>query len=1052
MNRILLNTGFVCLLCLAPTCAVSAEQGRAEKQGWFDGEWQKFRVYPHLDRAYRQIEQGRKAEAAVELQKLLDAFPLEAQARNMLLFLLLEEHQYDRAAEHVEILLRDNPDALPLLWAKVAVLKHQGHHAQAAGVLERMRSLADEPAELGRIALESAESHLKDGQADKAVSVLESPWAARAQGQQRAQILLQLVDLHTKNRNFDKALHVLRQWEEEGLRVDFRVVAARAAVLAQMGRLQNALDAWNAALALTTNQSERLQVLQAMGFLYAQLKQYPAAQQALKQALELKPGNEMLLAALGGVLYSMGEYAEAEAAFRGAWEASPQAVHQIAMARSMLRQGKYDEATRILQLIDDPALRPDALAALGETAERRGQLAEGASHYLEAHSAQANKDPQLLLQAAQLYAQSRMPDAALATLEILGEKPSLSSRQMRQYYSLRAEIYMSKRQFALARQDWQRVLALPDLSRADKGFLLEQLAYAAQGAKDEAGAYRAFVQALKAGRESQNLRLQLAYAAFGLKKYPEAKKHFTHILTVGAYAPVHGIAHVGLARVHFVQGRPGLAVESLHRAKPLLNTADSAVMYDYYRELAASYAAGQRPAEAAQAYAAARDIKRDPVMDCAHAVVLRQAGQHVQALALWQELEGQTLDSACETLRHGEQGRSHAALKALPEALDHYALAVEHKPTADVLREAGTLQRVQGEANNALNSHNQAQQLQPAASILVERAYDNLVLERFADAVTDMEQALNEEPNYLALYPELGYAHKRLVNNADASRWFRQAIDNAWMVPVHNAVDEKALRRSIYDYRGEVAKLENHFDATFVWSAATGKTGRIENSAIARSASGTELAWTPPVIGLRDDKVFQVVGRVMWSTPPDSVKIPVERGIQGAVGLRAKPLRDQNIVFGAEKLFKLGEDAEDNWLFRAMGSWGSEIQPFESDWFYWSIYAETDYFAAPPVRWAFSGEARAGWTWNVGSANKFFVSPHVVANGIAWTDQAFTSYREAGVGLLLRYLYNETKYEGPRSSVEFLLQYKIGETFNTPGSRTQERNTHALFSTLSFTF
>lgn len=1052
MNRILLCAGFACLLCLAPTFAAGAQQENAEKQGWFDNEWQKFRVYPHLDRAYRYIEQGRKTEAAAELQKLLDAFPLEAQARNMLLFLLLDEHQYDRAAEHVDILLKDTPNVLALLWAKVAVLKHQGQHAQATALLERMRSLADEPAELGRIALESAESHLKDGHLDKAISILESPWVARVQGEQRSQILLQLIDLHTKNRNFDKALHSLRQWEEAGLSLDFRILSARGTVLAEMGNSQGALDAWNTALARATKQDERLQALRATGFLHAQLHQYPAAKKAFIQALELSPGNEILLASLGEVLYSMGEYAESESAFRGAFEASPKALHQLALARAMMRQGKYDAAVNTLQQIDDPALRPKALAALGKTAEQMGQLTEGARWYQEAHSIQINKDPQLLLRAAQLYYQSNMPDAGLAVLEILGENPNLSLQQMRQFYTLRAEMYMRKHQFALARQNWQQALALSGIAQAERGFLLEQLAYAAQKAEDPVAAYAAFAQALKSGRESQNLRLQLAYTAFGLKKYPEAKQHFEHILRVGAYAPAHGIAHLGLARVHFVQGRPGLAVETLQRAKPLLNAADSTVMYEYYRELAASYAAGHRPTEAAQAYAAAGAIKRDSAVDCAHAVVLRQSGQPQQALALWQELEGQQLNSECEKLRHGEQGRCYAALDNIPDALSQYALAAAQKPMANDLREAGTLQRIQGEAKNALDSHNHAQKIQASASILVERAYDNLMLERFTDAVADMTQALAEEPQYLALYPELGYAHKRLVHNAEAASWFRQAIDNAWAVPVHTSVDEKALRRSIYDYRGEVAKLENTFDATFVWSAATGKTGRIENSAIARSASGTELAWTPPVIGLRDDKLLQVVGRVMWSTPPDNLKIPVERGIQGAVGLRAKPLRDQNIVFGAEKLFKLGEDAEDNWLFRAMGSWGSEIQPFESDWFYWSIYAETDYFAAPPVRWAFSGEARAGWTWNVGRANKLFVSPHLVANGIAWTDWAFTSYREGGVGLLVRYLYNETKYETPRSSVEFLLQYKIGETFNTPSSQTQQRNTHALFSTLSFTF
>lgn len=182
----------------------------------------------------------------------------------------------------------------------------------------------------------------------------------------------------------------------------------------------------------------------------------------------------------------------------------------------------------------------------------------------------------------------------------------------------------------------------------------------------------------------------------------------------------------------------------------------------------------------------------------------------------------------------------------------------------------------------------------------------------------------------------------------------------------------------------------------------------------------------------------------------ESVRIPSE-AVQGAAGVRAKPWSSQNVVVGVEKLFKLGEDSEDNLLFRLMGSWGSEIKPYEADWFYWSVFLEADYFAMAPARAAFTGEIRAGWTWNVNKKNTVLVTPHVVANAIHWTDVEYVSYREVGPGLSLRFLFNETKYETAGTELEFLLQYKVGETFNTSG-RSQERNTHALFSTLAFRF
>src|SRR2546430_13427231 len=42
------------------------------------------------------------------------------------------------------------------------------------------------------------------------------------------------------------------------------------------------------------------------------------------------------------------------------------------------------------------------------------------------------------------------------------------------------------------------------------------------------------------------------------------------------------------------------------------------------------------------------------------------------------------------------------------------------------------------------------------------------------------------------------------------------------------------------------------------------------------------------------------------------------------------------------------------------------------------------------------------------------------------------SFVEGGGGFSLRYLFNESRYEGYRGSVELLIQYKAGNFFNRP--------------------
>ena len=147
--------------------------------------------------------------------------------------------------------------------------------------------------------------------------------------------------------------------------------------------------------------------------------------------------------------------------------------------------------------------------------------------------------------------------------------------------------------------------------------------------------------------------------------------------------------------------------------------------------------------------------------------------------------------------------------------------------------------------------------------------------------------------------------------------------------------------------------------------------------------------------------------------------------MQAGIGVRYKPLRTQNVFLSVERLIAVGDRAQNDWLLRALYSW--EHHPGgladRSAWNYATVFADAGYFAERSV-WAFYGEAREGVTWRPFS--RLLVTPHVVVDARYEDSRGPTdSFVEGGGGLSLRYLFNESPYEGYRSSAELLIQYLV---------------------------
>ena len=135
-----------------------------------------------------------------------------------------------------------------------------------------------------------------------------------------------------------------------------------------------------------------------------------------------------------------------------------------------------------------------------------------------------------------------------------------------------------------------------------------------------------------------------------------------------------------------------------------------------------------------------------------------------------------------------------------------------------------------------------------------------------------------------------------------------------------------------------------------------------------------------------------------------------------------------------------------------MYSWadGLDLKPGKPYWNYSFVYGEYDYFADYNARSNVYGEARQGITFNL--SDKWLVSPHLVGDfRLVEPDRDQDSLAEFGAGVSLRYLLPAFAYEAPRSSVEFLLQYKYGTLFHAL-SNDKNNNISSVFLTTIITF
>lgn len=289
-------------------------------------------------------------------------------------------------------------------------------------------------------------------------------------------------------------------------------------------------------------------------------------------------------------------------------------------------------------------------------------------------------------------------------------------------------------------------------------------------------------------------------------------------------------------------------------------------------------------------------------------------------------------------------------------------------------------------------------------------------------------------------YGDAGYAARRSIENKQAIRLFMAAIDAVLDEPF----EKKTLTpREIFGLRRAIDELKRQWG--FVYSSSlsdgggtsgggTGSSGIVSGN-VSPTVSGpsafiqtsVEFYYQPPVIGYRDGRKVQIFVS-SYLTRNDGNGGPVgSETIQGSVGARWKPFRDHNLVLTAERLFKIGRFAFNDWLLRVGYSLdhGVDIQPYLDDWTYRTLFVETAYLVNQE-RSINNLEARWGHVFRFSKPRYLTFIPHALFS--MDFDSASLQRLNAGVGFggSLRWWFRETKYRAPSSYIDLTVQYKFG--------------------------
>lgn len=284
-----------------------------------------------------------------------------------------------------------------------------------------------------------------------------------------------------------------------------------------------------------------------------------------------------------------------------------------------------------------------------------------------------------------------------------------------------------------------------------------------------------------------------------------------------------------------------------------------------------------------------------------------------------------------------------------------------------------------------------------------------------------------------------GYQFMKWNHNRESQQAFRRAIDlYADLVSRVPTNETAAYRKGELAMKKEYTKLDHLFGIQAYLSRTD--YGFPTNVGIASidgalpSQGGLEASFRPPLVGFRNEKTLEIFGDILgnfkrqtWSPDPDSY--------QGMAGLRYKPLARVNYNMSFARLMKIGDNSENNWLWRNLASWerGGKPAADKKLGLNLKIFGDVGYYFIERERWYGYFDGRAGPSWKL-SRKMFLTLPQVMGILRFETNDGVGtgSYALGGLGASLRLYEPERRYVVDRFYLDLFAYYTAGAFESTP--------------------
>ncbi|KML45210.1 hypothetical protein VL15_36895 [Burkholderia cepacia] len=300
----------------------------------------------------------------------------------------------------------------------------------------------------------------------------------------------------------------------------------------------------------------------------------------------------------------------------------------------------------------------------------------------------------------------------------------------------------------------------------------------------------------------------------------------------------------------------------------------------------------------------------------------------------------------------------------------------------------------------------------------LQQAYDLLREHKDREALDAFQEGFDGGAGNAMNYADAGYAAKRIGLNEQSVQLFEHSLDA-------DEDEHKFDAQHKFGYRREVEQLQRTWG--FVLSAPYQSAAFGPQGTISVLQPGIEAYWQPPKIGYQNGRILQFFLRGYGTAYDGTGNVTGMPTVQGSVGVRYKPIPDQNVVLTAERLFHVGSLSMTDWLMRLgySSEAGTDLQVTEPSWRSWQAYVEGAYFIKAG-RYIIYSELRYGHTWRLTAiSDRLTVYPHAAVAGDHDNRELDKTAIGAGPGVQFRYWFREGKYSAPASYLDVTVQYRF---------------------------